>query len=300
MVLQSRAMRAGAWMALATAACAADPAPGPVAPLPIDTVWAQTIHPGDVVVLVPGTGSYDYLGAPIEALPGNNPDVDPRQIAKVGSDAIVFEQAIAAAHRAGVDPSELTFTLWGAGFTRLTSFTYVSYEGLRVPIEIIGGENSCATGLIVENLVKYNLTAADLDARDLYARTLARVGGGPDGRHVIISAHSWGGAVAEYLTQNLIDIESGGGAIGLSFTIAAGVPGMIPSYKFTGPGLRAFDGVQMLEIDRPDDPVHALDPSGNPSGHQYVILYGDDFQGAYGVTTEELACAGIPGECARR
>ncbi len=284
-------MRAGIFLVLA--ACAADPAASPLPPAPIDTVWAQTIHAGDAMVLVPGTGSYDYLGAPIEALPGDNPDVDPRAIEKVGDDAVVFEQAIGAAHRAGVDPASLRFGIWGAGFTRLHSFTYISYEGLRIPIEVIGGENSCATGLVVTNLVNYNTHDADADARDLYARTLPWA----NGQHVILSAHSWGGAVAEYLTQNLTDIESGGGVLPVAFTIAAGVPAMIPNYKFTGPGLRAFDGVSLLEIDWPDDPVHALDPSGNPAGHQYVILYGQDFQGAYGVTTEELACGGVPGEC---
>src|SRR5205814_1035767 len=160
-------------------------------------------------------------------------------IPKVASDAIVFEQAIGAAHRAGVDPAELTFALWGAGITKISAFTYVSYEGLQISIEILGGENSCATGLIVENLVKYNLTNAEGDARDLYARTLMYPRGADS--HVILSAHSWGGAVAEYLTENRGDIESGGGVIGLGFTIAAGVPATIPNYRFAGPGLRELD-----------------------------------------------------------
>jgi hypothetical protein len=269
---------------LLVAACADQPPAAPLPPAPIDTVWADTIHPGATIVLVPGTGSYDYLSVPIEALPGNDPVVDPRAIAKVGDDAVVFEQAIAAAHRAGVDVSDLSFGLWGAGFTRLSKFTYVSYEGLHVPIDIIGGANSCATGLIVENLINYNAHDAAADAADLRTRAAAWAAG----RDVIVSAHSWGGAVAEYLAEN--DNLA-------TFTVAAGVPGGILDYMFTGPGLRQFGGGYLFEIDRPDDPVHAMNPSGNPSGHQYVILYGDTFEGAYGVTTEELACKGVPGEC---
>jgi hypothetical protein len=287
-------MRVGLSLVL-LAACVDQEATTSQPPQPIEAVWSNSIHAGDAVVLVPGTGSYDYLAAPIEALPGDNPDVDPRKIEKVGDDAVVFEQAIAAAHRAGVDPTTLSFGLWGAGFTRLTKFTYISYEGLRIPIAIIGGRNSCASGLIVENLINYNVDEAAADAKDLYAKTLLWVGTGS--RELFISSHSWGGAVAEYLTQNLTDLASGGGLFDLSFTIAAGVPGMIINYKFPGPGLRQFDGVSLLEIDRPDDPVHALDPSGNGGGHQYVILYGSDFQGSYGITTDELSCNGVAGQC---
>lgn len=292
-VLVRAAMRAGICLVL-LAACVDQESTTTQGPLPIDAVWGNSIHAGDAVVLVPGTGSYDYLGAPIEALPGDNPDVDPRKIEKVGDDAVVFEQAIAAAHRAGVDPTTLSFGLWGAGFTRLTKFTYISYEGLRIPITIIGGENSCATGLIFTNLVNYNADMAAADAKDLYAKTLVWLGGS---REVYIASHSWGGAVAEYLTENLTDIESGGGTIDLTLTLADGVPGQILNYMFPGPGLRSFGGVSMLEIDRPDDPVHALNPSGNGAGHQYVILYGDVFQGSYGITTEEMSCNGVPGQC---
>jgi len=287
-------MRAGLCLVL-LAACVDQESSTTQPPQPIDVVWGNSIHAGDAVVLVPGTGSYDYLGAPIEALPGDNPDVDPRLIEKVADDAVVFEQAIAAAHRAGVDPTSLSFGLWGAGFTRLTHFTYISYEGLRIPIEIIGGRNSCASGLIVENLINYNADEAAADAKDLYAKTLVWVSG--TSRELFISSHSWGGAVAEYLTRNLTDIASGGGLIDLKFTIAAGVPGQIINYMFSGPGLREFNGVSLLEIDRPDDPVHTLNPSGNGGGHQYVILFGDQFMGSYGITTEELSCNGVPGQC---
>jgi hypothetical protein len=286
MLLDPRAMRAA--ILLAFAACATE-TPVPQPPLPLDTVWAQTIHAGDLIVLVPGTGSYDYLAAPIEALPGKNPIVDPRKVPKVGSDAIVFEQAIAAAHRAGVDPTTLTYVLWGAGFTKDTAFTYVSYEGLNLPIEVLGGENSCATGLIVENLIKYSVSDATADATDLQTRLGSYLAAHPATPDVIISAHSWGGAVAEYFVQNMPDH--------IAFAIAAGVPGMIPDYAFTGPGLREFNGIPLLEIDRPDDPVHQLNPSGYPGGHQYVILFGDQFMGSYGVTTEQLSCNGVPGQC---
>jgi hypothetical protein len=303
-------MRAGVLLLPLIAACAAEPAPSPLPPLPIDTVWARTIREGDLIVLVPGTGSYDYLAASIEPLPGPVPVVDPRVIEKVADDTTVFEQAIGAAHRAGVDPATLTFGLWGAGFTKLTEFTYVSYEGLHIPIEIIGGTNTCATGLILENFVKYSTTDAEADATDLYARTQTWLAAHPPAsdmpRNVIVASHSWGGVVAEYLAENITAIEGSLGPLTdakgtaqMAFTIAAGVPAMIPNYKLTGPGLRDFAEGSLYEIDRPDDPVHALDPSGNGWGHHYVIMFGDAFQGAYGVTTEELSCKTVPGECPR-
>ena len=67
-----------------------------------------------------------------------------------------------------------------------------------------------------------------------------------------------------------------------------GVPGFILSIPLAGPGVREGAEAFLYEIDRPDDPVHALNPSGNGDGHQYDILFGDVFQGSYGVTTTEL------------
>src|SRR5438132_13645781 len=104
---------------LAVAACAADEPSAPELPQPLDAIWAQSIHPGDLIAMVPGTGSYDLLAAPIEQL-GPDPIVDVRQIPSVAGDAIVFEQAIGAAHRAGVPTDDLTFGLWGAGFPQPT------------------------------------------------------------------------------------------------------------------------------------------------------------------------------------
>jgi hypothetical protein len=298
---------------LALAGCATDEPAGPPPPQAIDVIWQQTIHAGDLVVLVPGTGAYDYLAVPIEPLPGPAPVVDVRMIPKVASDAIVFEQAIAAAHRAGISNAELeagaiTFALWGAGFTRLDAFVYVSYEGLHIPIAILGGKNSCAVGLVVDNLLNYSTDSADKDAIDLYARTRTWLAAHPPAsgapRDVIVASHSWGGAVAEYLAFHLDAIEAangpladGSGVAPMAFTIAAGVPGYVPGYAFAGPSLRDLTEGVLYEIDRPDDPVHAMNPSGNPDGHQYDILFGDAFQGSYGVTTSELSCRGVPGAC---
>jgi hypothetical protein len=53
----------------------------------------------------------------------------------------------------------------------------------------------------------------------------------------------------------------------------------------------------VYEVDRPDDPVHTLNTHGNGDGHMYTILIGDEFIGSYGITTNELACAGVAGEC---
>jgi hypothetical protein len=269
------------------AACAAEPAPGPDLPRPLDAIWAKTVHAGDLVALVPGTGAYDYLAAPIEPLAGPEPLVDVRAISKVAGDAIVFEQAIAAAHRAGVDPETLTFGLWGAGFTKLQAFDYLSYEGVKIRVEILGGTNSCAVGTVLDNLLEYTLENAAKDAADLDRDIVAWRAAHP-GAESIVASHSWGGAVAEYLAFH-------GGTS--RFTIAAGVPAYVPSYGFAGPGLRDVGAASLYEVDRPDDPVHAMNPSGDPDGHQYDILFGDDFQGSYGVTTDALSCRGIPGPC---
>ncbi|HUJ62666.1 MAG TPA: hypothetical protein VLX92_29390 [Kofleriaceae bacterium] len=284
------------WIAL-LAACASSP-PVPPAPPPTDAVWGEAIHPGDLVVLVPGTGSIEYLEQPIEALPGDDPVVDVRRSPMVAGDAVVFEQAIAAAHRAGIDPRALTFAIWGAGFTRLARFEYVSYEAIQLPVVVLGGTNSCASGDILHNLLNYSIDDADRDARDLYARTFAYLAAHP-APEVIVASHSWGGAVAEYLAGQLPSIEADLGPLGarMPLTVADGVPGFVLGYTFAGPGLRPFGDGQLYEIDRPDDPVHAMDPSGDPDGHQYTILFGDAFQGSYGVTTQQLSCAGVPGEC---
>lgn len=277
------------------AACATDPAVTAEPGDPVDALWAASLHAGDLIAMVPGTGSYDYIAAPIEALGVPNPLVDPRVIPKVASDAIVFEQAIAAAHRAGIDPSTLSYGLWGAGFTTLDGFDYLSYEGIRIHVAILGGANSCTRGLVAENLLNYTPENAERDARDLHARITAYAAAHGIAE-VVVASHSWGGAVAEYLAMNR---EAFGLTDGppVSLTIAAGVPAYVPNYVFAGPGLRDLPDSSLYEVDRPDDPVHAMNPSGNPDGHQYVILYGDAFQGSYGITTDELSCKGVPGAC---
>jgi len=92
-------------------------------------------------------------------------------------------------------------------------------------------------------------------------------------------------------------LADAGGVAPMKLTVAAGVPGFILGTSLVGPGARYLGEGMLYEIDRPDDPVHAMDPSGDGDGHQYSILYGDDFQGSYGVTTTELSCAGVPGPC---
>lgn len=267
-------------------------------PPPIDTVWAAKIHAGDLFALVPGTGSFDYYAAAIDPLP-EPAVVNVRENEKIADDAIVIEQAIAAAHRAGIPNNQLEdgtirFGMWGVGFAGThTRFTYISFEGLSIPIEILGGTSKCALGGITGNLVNYNRDSADADARDLY-RKLQGVQG-----NVIVASHSWGGAVAEYLAENLATIESSEGpgpAIG--FTIAMGVPGFVLNYTFKGPGLRHVGDGMVYEVDRPDDPVHTLHPGGNGGGHQYDITFRDAFQGSYGITTDALSCKSVPGACA--
>lgn len=290
-------------------AVAVDTPPEPALPVPFETVWAETIHRGDLISLVPGTGAYDYLAATIEPLAGDRPVVDVRAFPKVADDAIVFEQAIAAAHRAGFSSADLeggalTFGLWGAGFTRLHSFVYVSYEGIHLPIEILGGANACAYGRVIDNLLTYTTSNIERDARALYVAIQTWLAAHPGG-DAVVASHSYGGAVAEYLAFELPTIAGRSGPLAddaqIGLTIAAGVPALVVGYAFAGPSFRTLDDRALYEIDRPDDPVHAMNPSGNPDGHQYDILIGDaylgSYAGAYGITTTELSCRGVPGAC---
>jgi hypothetical protein len=88
-----------------------------------------------------------------------------------------------------------------------------------------------------------------------------------------------------------------GGTAQIDFTVAQGVPGFILEMALEGPGLRPVGAQQLLEIDRPDDPVHKMDPSGNGGGHDYTIVVGDDFLGSYRITTMEMDCDGVAGPC---
>ena len=63
--------------------------------------------------------------------------------------------------------------LWGAGISKIAGFDYVSYENITIPVAVIGGENTCARGSILDNLFKYTTQDADRDATDLYTRTQA-------------------------------------------------------------------------------------------------------------------------------
>jgi len=286
------------------AGCAVDDgAPTPSGPDPFETVWADSLQAGDLIAMVPGTKAYDYLGKTLDALPDAEPVVDVRAVMPLADDAIVFEQAIAAAHRAGLSDAQLeagavAFGLWGAGFTRVKAFTYVSWEHLHIRVAVLGGTNTCATGDVATNLLNYTVQNADTDATNLYTDLQAWLAVHP-ASNVVLASHSWGGGIAEWLVAHRDAIAAKQGALGaaLPFAIAAGVPGYMVGYQFAGPGFRSIGDIALYEVDRPDDPVHAMDPSGNPDGHQYDIVFGDAFQGAYGLTTTALSCRNVAGPC---
>ena len=301
-------LRAMAPLLLFGCGCGIEAAPPASLPDPLDAVWARTLQPGDAIVLVPGTGSHDYLAAPIEALA--DPVVDVRTNPIVASDAVVFEQALGAARRAGMTDAEIeagaiTFLLWGAGFAHLEHFDYISYDQVRMRVDVLGGENSCAVGFIEDNLLNYTAQTVDIDARDLYARLAAWSQAHPAERDVVVVAHSWGGAVAEYLALEEPSIEGTLGPMpttSLPLTVAAGVPAFILGYQFLGPSIRDFkrpsgEPTFIYEIDRPDDPVHNMTFEGDYEGHRYNILIGSEFRGSYGITTHELSCHGVAGAC---
>jgi hypothetical protein len=304
---------------LALAACATDPVPTPAGPDPFERVWAASIRPGDLVIGVPGTGGYDTLGIHIEApFDPAHPDAlvefDGRRY--VGS-VEVLEGAIAAAERAGfsaeaLESGAVTLGLWGAGITKIPAFLYHSVGGLAVRFEVLGGTSVCASGSIPANLLNYNGGNAERDATDLHQRTAtwlaAHPGTGP--RNVTLVSHSWGGVVAEYAATFAATLAARHGPwpdAQLAFTISGGIPAIIPNFPTLGPGFRTVTSsdadqhaaVAAYEVNRPDDPVNTFDPQGNGGGHHYVIMIGDDYRGWYGITTDELACDGVAGQCPR-
>ena len=295
------------------AGCATTEPASPPLPDPLEQAFASTVRAGDLIVLVPGTGARDYLGATIDALPGDVPTADVRAVEKVEEDAVVFEQAIAVEQRAGlsreqIESGEVTLLLWGAGFERVSAFDYISYDGIRVRVDVLGGQNAVAVGRIQDHYFDYTRENVDMDARDIYARLASWLGAHPgDGRNAVVVSHSYGGAVAEYLALEhdaIVAAEPLPAATKLPFTIAAGVPPYVLGYDFLGPrvlDLHPKDGSTSLvyEIDRPDDPVHNLTFQGDFHGHHYNILFGDQFVGSFGITTDQLSCGTLPGECAR-
>ena len=299
-------------------ACTAEPGSEPEYPDPFETVWSETIRSGDLVVAVPGTGGYSTLGKVIEE------QVDPSQPNAVEVDGRtlianveVLEAAIAAAQRAGIADSELeagvvTLGMWGSGITKLTSFRYLSLGKLHVRIEVLGGTSVCAVGGIPENLSNYNAGNAKRDAEDLYDRTSAWLAAAGGTRNVILASHSWGGVVAEYVASNLAELEARSAPLPddshIVFSAAGGVPGFVPDFKPHGPGFRTVTStydevtanVRSYEVNRPDDPVHSFNPRETGGGHHYVIMFGDEYRGWYGITTDEMSCVDIPGPCPQR
>src|SRR5512140_3279447 len=94
----------GLALLLVTIGCAnLDEPARPATPALIDVVWGQTIHRGDLIVAVPGTGAYSGTGKWIDAAvdpadPNTPPVID--AVANPQLNPIVLEQAIAAARRA--------------------------------------------------------------------------------------------------------------------------------------------------------------------------------------------------------
>lgn len=289
-------------MAFVTSCMTSSPTDDPPPFDPLSRVWSETIRRGDVIVAVPGTSTYSTLGAYIEEhAPA---EIDGRAVLPTVE---VLEAEIAAAERAGftsaeVEAGAVTLALWGSGITKMTSFRYKSLAGLHVTIQVIGGTSVCAIGGIPENLGNYNAGNADKDSRDLYRKTQAFLGTLPAAaRNVVLVSHSWGGLVAEFFASNLATYTHDYGPLPgaqIAFVQAAGVPPFVPGYTPFGPGFRTVgDATRVYEVDRPDDPAHTFAIDGNGGGHHYVIMFGDVYQGWYGITTDKLACGGTPGIC---
>jgi hypothetical protein len=280
-------------------------------PPPVDLferAWTESIRAGDSIVAIPGTGMYTDFGIRVDAAvtqPGEIPMIDGREYVSVVE---VLEGAIAAARRAGVDPQSVELAIWGAGITKTTAFHYASLDGARVTFRVVGGLSLCATGGIPDNLTNYNAGNADKDARDLYRRLQTFTAGQP--RQITFVSHSWGGVVAEYFAQHLATYSEDHGALDadVTFAIAAGVPAIVPGFTPHGDGfwtITSRDGdeerdVKTYEINRPDDPAHSFDPNGNGYGHHYIVRFGEEYRGYYGITTDEMSCGDVPGVCPAR
>jgi hypothetical protein len=296
----------GLLLVAALSACTDDLAPPPEpSGTQLDKAWAASIQHGDLIVVVPGTSAVSGLG---ERIRRSGTDFDARA-------HIVFvdpiEGAVAAAQRAGITDEDLeagavTFGLWGAGLDGIERFTYVSAGGLRIPFEVIGGATVCGVGGVPENIGNYNAGNADVDARDLYTRTQTWLAAHP-ATNVSFVAHSWGGIVAQFFATHLATLvdELGPLAANPALVVAAGVPSILPGFTPHGPGFRTVDSkgdvgtaaIKSYEIDRPDDPAHSFDPADPGEGHHYVIMFGAEYRGFYGITTDELSCGDIPGIC---
>jgi pimeloyl-ACP methyl ester carboxylesterase len=253
---------------------------------------------------------YTDFGARVDAAvdptrPGEPPQIDARD--HLGA-VEVLEGAIAAARRAGVDPQAVELAIWGAGI-EAEAFHYASLDGAAVTFRVVGGKSVCATGGIPDNLTNYNASNADEDARDLYKRLQTFTAARP-GKQITFVSHSWGGVVAEYFAQNLASYIVDHGPLGAdaAFAIAAGVPGFVPGFTPHGTGFYTIDSrdgdvrgaVKTYEINRPDDPAHSFDPAGNGGGHHYIIRFGAEYRGWYGITTDDLSCGDVPGICPKR
>lgn len=288
------------------AACATEPGPELPATDPFELAWSASIRPGDVIVAVPGTGMYTDFGARVDATPGDLPLITARDY--LGA-VEVLEGAIAAARRAGVDPHAVELAIWGAGITK-PAFDYASLDGETYVFRVVGGKSVCATGGIPANITNYNTGNADTDARDLYRRLQTFTADRAPGTQVTLISHSWGGVVAEYFGQKLATYVADHGPLtaDVTFAIAAGVPAFVPGFTPHGAGfytVTSSDGdvrgaVKTYEVNRPDDPAHSFDPAGNGDGHHYIIRFGDEYRGWYGITTDELSCGDVPGICPER
>ena len=286
-------------------ALAGGPEPDPPRDL-LQEAWERSVRLGDAIIAVPGTGTATDLGLPIEArIDPANPDAVEIEARDFIDNVEVLEAAIAAAQRAGLSDAEIEsgaveLGIWGAGITKLRAFRYHSFDGLHVRFDVLGGTSVCGIGGIPDNLLNYNGGNAELDARDLYRKAKAWLRPASE-RHVTLVSHSWGGVVAEYFAAHLATYVADEGAwpgTDVAFVAAAGVPGFVPDFQPYGPGFRTVgDATMVYEVDRPDDPVHTFDPQNGGGGHHYVIFDGTDYVGWYGITTDEIACRGVPGPC---
>lgn len=290
---------------LVLAACTAEPPP-PEEPVDLLALaWEESLDAGDAIVAVPGTSSFNDLGTHIERAVKADAPIPTLEGRRYITGVNVLEGALAAAERAGLAPGDVQFAVWGAGITNTDAFHYVSFDGHRVTFRVLGGTSIAAVGSPLDNLPRYNAGNADRDARDLYKRMQAWR---PAGKVTLVS-HSWGGIVAEYLASSYAQytVDHGAGA-NVVFAVAAGVPGYVPMFKPHGTGFRTVTSraselavdIKTLEINRPDDPVHSFDPRLTGGGHQYIIRFGEDYRGWYGVTTDDLSCGDVPGACPMR
>lgn len=254
----------------------------------------DNVHPDDLMVAFAGTGNS------LHGQVNRSGDIAPD-----GNTAL--NGAIATAQAAGVDPAQGHFAVWGYDIPPSVRWFWYRVPGAQPPEYVkvwnLGGKNAVADGpgpgYLSPNL---NRDSRDFITRFDRARRDPRdYPGLQTGGKLVLVGHSWGGAVVEHTVS---DLNRSHPSVPVALAVTAGVPAKVagPGYENFGPGSSVHGGVPVVEVDRPDDPIHGMltRPPFGPwlDGHDYNIRDGSGrYLGFYGITDPKKLRGGknLPG-----